>query len=85
VYGDSSLVINWIQGDGFIYNVHLISMGEILSKVDANFETISFTHVFWALNQEVNRLSKEGQHLSVGVISFEKVKEGIYVVNISSF
>jgi hypothetical protein len=70
--------------DGFLCNVHLRPVGDLLLEVAGHLDHISFSHVFRELNQEADRLSKERQHLNDGSIFFKEVNDGVSVVTISS-
>lgn len=41
VYGDSSVVINWMNGSGILHNIHLRPVGDLLLKLAGSFDHIS--------------------------------------------
>ena len=55
-----------MNGSGLVQDLQLRPVGDLLQEVARLFEEISFTHVFQELNQEDDRLSKEGQDLVAG-------------------
>ena len=48
VYGDSKLLIKWIERYGQILNIHLKTLGDQLNIIANLFEVIYFTRVFKA-------------------------------------
>jgi len=84
VFNNSSLVINRIKEFGYLHNIHLRLMGDLLWEVVVSFEHINFTHVYRNLNQDAGKVSKEGRHLDASLMSFEEVDEGVFVINSSS-
>jgi len=49
-----------------VRDLQLRPVGDLLQEVARLFEEICFTRVFQELNQEADRLSKEGQDLVAG-------------------
>jgi ribonuclease HI len=45
VYGDSSLVIQWMKGTGQILNISLRPIGDQFKEMVSLIDFISFTHV----------------------------------------
>lgn len=76
VYGDSLLVINWRKRSGHLHNVNIRPLGNLLLEIAGSFEHISFAHVYRELNQDDDKLSKEGQHLPKGHIYWKEVNAG---------
>ena len=60
VFGDSMVVINWINKTHKCRIASLNALSEEITRSLSFFETISFTHVYREQNKEVDRLSKKG-------------------------
>jgi ribonuclease HI len=76
VFGDSMIVINWLNE---IQRCHIICLCPLLEEVitlKQQFEYISFTHVYRERNLEVDRLSKAGLLLAVGHWHITKHHDG---------
>ena len=58
VFGDSMVVINWINKTQRCRNTSLDTLVEEFNKILANFESISFKHVYRERNMEADKLSK---------------------------
>jgi ribonuclease HI len=77
VYGDSSFVVNWMQGNQQLHNIDLHGIGEDLKKLASAYISFRICHIFRELNQMANSLSKDGLVLPMGSILFTMVKDGI--------
>ena len=66
VYGDSMVVINWINKTQKCRIASLDALYEETTRSLSFFETISFTHVYREQNKEVDKLSKIGLTLQWG-------------------
>ena len=59
VFGDSFVVINWINNIQKCRNTSLDALFEEVSRLLANFESPSFKHVYKEQNMEANRLQRQ--------------------------
>ena len=66
IFGDSLVVINWINKTQRCINTSLDALVEEFSRLFANFDSLSLKHVYREQNMEVDRLSKEGISLTWG-------------------
>lgn len=55
-----------MHGVSEIHDTHLGPLGEWLRLITSSLSVICFTRVFKELNEEVDKLSKEGQQLVDG-------------------
>jgi hypothetical protein len=84
IFGDSSLVINWMARTSLLQNVGLRPLGDNLKEISSSFDFISYTHVFREHNTVADTLSKEGQFLSEGHMTLIEFGEGSSVVTTQS-
>ena len=63
VFGDSMVVINWINKTQRCRNSSLDTLYEEVNRILTNFESISFKHVYREWNMEADKLSKAGLNL----------------------
>ena len=75
VFGDSMVVINWINKTQRCRNTSLDTLFEEVYRILANFESISFKHVYRERNMEANKLSKAGLNLQWGTWKIIEKKE----------
>jgi len=79
IFGDSSLVINWMRGSIQLFNIILSPIGKRLKEMTNFFEVIFFEmtnffeiiffeHIYQELNGETDALSKEAQQIPVGTL-----------------
>ena len=66
IFGDSVIVINWINKPQRCKNTSLDALVEEVRKLLANFDSLSLKHVYREQNMEANRLSKAGISLARG-------------------
>ena len=66
VYGDSMVVIKWMNKIQKCRTASLDALFEETTHSLSFFESISFTHVYREQNKEVDRLSKKGLTLQWG-------------------
>lgn len=59
IFGDSMVIINWINQTQRCHNIYLISILEEVDHLKTTFNQISFTHIFKDQNQEAVKCSKE--------------------------
>lgn len=66
IFGDSSLVVNWMKGIIQLSNITLKIIGDQLKEVANFFESITFTHIYRELNVEVDACqSRHSRYLKV--------------------
>jgi ribonuclease HI len=65
IYGDSSLVIKWMNGTSHILNTILRNLRVHIKEIVFMFESISFTHAYREKNMIANALSKECQYITI--------------------
>jgi ribonuclease HI len=60
VKGDSQLIINQMTGKYQVKSESMIELYEIAKKLEENFETINYQHVYRKYNKRADQLSNEG-------------------------
>ena len=75
VFGDSMVVINWINKTQRCRNSSLDTLYEEVNKILTNFESISFNHVYRERNMEADKLSKARLNLQWGSWKIIEIKE----------
>ena len=75
VLGDSMVVINWINKTQRCRNTSLDTLFEEVNRLLANFESISFKHVYMERNMEADKLSMAGLNLQWGTWKIIEKKE----------
>ena len=75
VFGDSLVVINWINKTQRCRNTSLDALFEEVSRLITNFQSLSLKHVYREWNMDGNKLSKEGIYMEWGTWKFTKTKE----------
>ena len=75
VYGDSMVVINWLNKTQKCRNASLDVLYEETCRSLSFFESISFKHVYREHNEEVDKLSKAGLNLQQGHWKILEVKD----------
>ena len=58
-FGDSMIIINWINHAQRCHNIYLTPIMEEVSQLKTIFNRISFTHIYRERNSEADRCSKE--------------------------
>ena len=59
VFMDSKLVVEQVMGRWQIKNQHLREINELILDLVANFDSITFTHIYRNFNQHADRLANE--------------------------
>ena len=59
IFGDSMIIINWINQTQRCHNIHLTPILKEAAQLKSTFNQISFSHIFREQNQEVDTCSKE--------------------------
>ena len=70
IFGDSLIVINWINKVQNCWNITLVTLYEEVHILTTTFDVITCRHVFRERNSEAERLSKEGLNMEVGTWLF---------------
>ena len=70
VFGDSLVVINWINKIQKCRNTSLDALFEEVSRLLTNFESISLKHVYREQNMDADKLSKAGINMKWGTWKF---------------
>lgn len=60
VKGDSQLIIKQMTGKYQVKSESMIELYEIAKKIEENFETINYQHVYRKYNKRADQLSNEG-------------------------
>jgi ribonuclease HI len=60
VFGDSQVVVKWVQNQQQCHNILLLPILEEVQRLVVSFDIFEIHHVFRERNMEVDRLSKEG-------------------------
>jgi ribonuclease HI len=66
VFGDSLLIINWVNIVQRCHITRLVPIFEEVMRIITAFDSISFSHIYREQNQLVDRLSKEASQLDYG-------------------
>ena len=59
IFGDSMIVINWMNNAQRCHNIHLTPILEEVAQLKSTFNLITFTHIYRERNSEADRCSKE--------------------------
>jgi len=83
VFGDSLLVINWLNGSSLIHAKNLVHHCSRVRELITHFEQIQFQHIFRQHNMEADCLSKKGIGCTEGLLQIEEIEDG-YIKSSSS-
>ena len=75
IFGDSLIVINWINKVQKCRNITLAALYEEVYRLTTTFNIITCRHVFRERNNETDRLSKEGLNMAVRTWKFLEQRE----------
>ena len=75
VFGDSMVVIKWINKTQRCKNYSLGTLYEEVNRNLSNFESISFKHVYREQNMDADKLSKAGLNLQWGSWKIMEIKD----------
>jgi ribonuclease HI len=78
VFGDSQVVVKWVQNQQQCHNILLLPILEEVQRVVVSFDIFEIHHVFRERNMEVDRLSKEGLQLEHGQWMIVEDNEGTF-------
>ena len=76
IFGDSLIIINWVNKVHHCRNLALIIRYEKVNILWTNFDYISCRHVYKEINTDAHSLSKEGVKMEHGTWRFFENKEG---------
>ena len=76
IYGDSKIVIEWVQIRNNIIAPHLQNLLRAIRSLHPSFETIQFNHIYREFNTEADTLSKMALAIQPGIIGGEVLGEG---------
>jgi len=75
IFGDSRLVIEWLNGKVTINNIFLEHWCLRIRDLVALFEVIQFQHIYRSFNEEADRLSKIGLRGQTGILHIKEMLE----------
>jgi hypothetical protein len=76
VMGDSKLIIEWENGNYRFENLLIAHIMDRIKEARAQFEFISFQHVYRELSIKEDMLSKEALKMQEGKMKIEEEVEG---------
>ena len=77
LFGDSMNVINWTKGTQHCRNIRLANILTSIKYVLNSFVSFSCRHVYRDNNKEVDKASKEGLQMALGIWKIREHREGI--------
>jgi len=80
VFGDSRVVIDWINGKADIHSIILQHWCSRIQVLVSHFSVTCFQHVYREFNMEADRLSKRGLGCTMGTLYYEEFL-GATVIN----
>jgi len=79
IYGDSRVVIDWLNNKSSIHSINLIHWCARVKLLVGDFTFINFTHIFRELNMDVDILSKRGLGGPPSVLFYEEQRGSIII------
>jgi ribonuclease HI len=76
VYGDSKIVIDWLNCRGNLQVISLVGWKDRIKELATSFRTIRFAHIYREQNREADALSKKALQIPEGKIMYNKWIEG---------
>jgi hypothetical protein len=76
VFGDSKIVIDWLNSRGKLQVISLVGWRDIIKELIKSFNTIHFSHIYRDQNKEAYFVSKKAIHMQEGKISYNQWIEG---------
>jgi ribonuclease HI len=76
VFGDSEIVINWLNNKGNLNVISLDCWKERIRDIRKSFSIISFSHIYRESNKEADRLSKLVLQKQEGKIAYNHWVDG---------
>jgi ribonuclease HI len=77
VMGDSKVIIDWLNQKANLHAIDIEGWKRRTKALITNFQEISFHHIFWDFNKEVDRLSKQGLQDQKGILTYYTMDEGM--------
>jgi len=78
IFGDSQLVIKWLQGKSAIKAFNLAHRCSNILELTKSFEQIQFEHIYREHNKEADQLSKKGLGCPEGISQIDEIRDGIH-------
>ena len=75
VRGDSSAIINWVQGRSSLSFLNLYGWCQNIRNIESSFLSLDFSHVYREYNKKAYGLSKEALSMASGLLQFVEVCE----------
>ena len=75
IFGDSLVILNWINKIQRCMNISLSALYEEANRLLSNFDVITCKHVYRERNEEAYRLSKAGLNLELGTWKILETKD----------
>ena len=75
IFGDSLVILNWVNKVQRRRNISLITLFEEVNKLMENFDYITCCHVYREINTDVDRLSKNGLTMEHGPWKFLETRD----------
>ena len=76
IYGDSNMVIDWVNGKRKIRAPHLQYLLKEIQALKPSFELVSFSHIYRELNSEADTLLKLALAIQPRIIEVEEHTNG---------
>ena len=76
VFGDSSVIINWVNGDSSLNMVNLDAWCYNTKLLLSTFTHVDISHVYREYNTRADTLSKEGLMEDVGYLTLSQICDG---------
>jgi ribonuclease HI len=76
VFGDSRIVIDWLNRKGNLQVVTLDCWKERIRDLSKLFSPITFSHIYRDNNKEADRLSKQALQMQTGKIAYNLWEDG---------
>jgi ribonuclease HI len=76
VFGDSRIVIDWLNNKGNLQVISLDCWKERIRDLNKNFSSINFSHIYRDYNKEADLLSKQALQMQEGKIAYNHWEGG---------
>jgi hypothetical protein len=76
VFGDSRIIIDWLNQKCDLQVMDLMFWKERLKALTREFSALEFTHTYRDFNQEADELSKQALEQSEGKIKYTQMEDG---------
>ena len=81
VHGDSTSIINWVNGRVALLSLNLEGWCQNIRKLESSFLSLDFLHVYREYNEKADGLSKEALSLDIDHLYFTEFFEGEIIGN----